>query len=74
MTIDVITGSTGLIGAEAVRRFAAGGKQVRDNIHGVDLVQAFCHFFRTPRVGEVYNVDAIYEELHDRTVRRADDA
>jgi CDP-paratose 2-epimerase len=32
------------------------GKQVRDNIHARDLVQAFLHFFRAPRVGEVYNI------------------
>ena len=32
------------------------GKQVRDNIHSHDLVQMFWHFFRNPRVGEVYNV------------------
>jgi len=32
------------------------GKQVRDNIHAVDLVEAFWHFFQAPRVGEVYNI------------------
>jgi CDP-paratose 2-epimerase len=32
------------------------GKQVRDNIHARDLVNAFLHFFRKPRVGEVYNM------------------
>lgn len=32
------------------------GKQVRDNIHSVDLVQAFYEFFKNPRVGEVYNI------------------
>jgi CDP-paratose 2-epimerase len=32
------------------------GKQVRDNIHSYDLVNAFYHFFRTPRVAEVYNI------------------
>jgi CDP-paratose 2-epimerase len=31
-------------------------KQVRDNIHSADLIQAFDAFFRTPRVGEVYNI------------------
>jgi CDP-paratose 2-epimerase len=36
--------------------FGYGGKQVRDNIHSADLVQAFDHFFRTPRSGEVYNI------------------
>jgi CDP-paratose 2-epimerase len=36
--------------------FGYGGKQVRDNIHSADLVQAFDHFFRAPRSGEVYNI------------------
>lgn len=31
------------------------GKQVRDNIHSADLIQAFYEFFKAPRVGEVYN-------------------
>ncbi len=32
------------------------GKQVRDNIHSYDLVNAFYHFFQQPRPGEVYNI------------------
>ena len=36
--------------------FGYKGKQVRDNIHSYDLVQAFWHFYRAPRVGEVYNI------------------
>jgi len=32
------------------------GKQVRDNIHSFDLVNAFDHFFKAPRSGEVYNI------------------
>ena len=36
--------------------FGYGGKQVRDNIHSSDLVNAFYHFFKAPRVGEVYNI------------------
>lgn len=32
------------------------GKQVRDNIHSNDLVNAFWHFFENPRSGEVYNI------------------
>ena len=32
------------------------GKQVRDNIHAADLVSALWHFFRKPRVAEVYNI------------------
>lgn len=31
-------------------------KQVRDNIHCHDLVTCFEHFYRNPRVGEVYNI------------------
>ena len=36
--------------------FGHGGKQVRDNIHASDLISAFDHFYRSPRVGEVYNI------------------
>src|SRR5205085_3808230 len=32
------------------------GKQVRDNIHSFDLVNAFWHFFQNPRSGAVYNM------------------
>jgi CDP-paratose 2-epimerase len=32
------------------------GKQVRDNIHSSDLVNAFWHFHAQPRAGEVYNI------------------
>lgn len=32
------------------------GKQVRDNIHSYDLVNAFWHFHQAPRPGEVYNI------------------
>jgi CDP-paratose 2-epimerase len=32
------------------------GKQVRDNIHSHDLINAFDAFFRAPRNGEVYNM------------------
>lgn len=31
------------------------GKQVRDNIHSLDLVNMFWEFFKNPRSGEVYN-------------------
>ena len=31
-------------------------KQVRDNIHSHDLVDAFWHFFERPRFSEVYNI------------------
>ena len=36
--------------------FGYAGKQVRDNIHSFDLVNAFWHFFEAPRSGEVYNI------------------
>ena len=36
--------------------FGYKGKQVRDNIHSYDLVNAFWHFFNKPRAGEVYNM------------------
>ena len=32
------------------------GKQVRDNIHSFDLINCFWHFFKKPRIGQVYNV------------------
>lgn len=32
------------------------GKQVRDNIHAFDLVNAFWHFFQSPGSGAVYNI------------------
>ncbi|MCW2974434.1 MAG: putative nucleotide-sugar epimerase [Thermoleophilia bacterium] len=36
--------------------FGYQGKQVRDAIHSADLVSAFEHFYRAPRVAEVYNI------------------
>jgi CDP-paratose 2-epimerase len=33
-----------------------GGKQVRDNIHAYDLVNAFSHVMQAPRAGAVYNI------------------
>ncbi len=36
--------------------FGYKGKQVRDNIHSYDLVQAFYEFYKAPRVAEVYNI------------------
>ena len=38
------------------RIFGYRGKQVRDNIHSCDLVNAFYHFFLNPKAGEVYNI------------------
>lgn len=36
--------------------FGYKGKQVRDNIHSYDLVNAFYHFYKNPKIGEVYNI------------------
>lgn len=36
--------------------FGYKGKQVRDNIHSYDLVNAFYQFYQNPRIGEVYNI------------------
>jgi CDP-paratose 2-epimerase len=38
------------------RVFGYNGKQVRDNIHSFDLVEAFAAFIDAPRSGEVYNL------------------
>ena len=36
--------------------FGYKGKQVRDNIHSHDLVNAFWHVYQKPRNGEAYNI------------------
>ncbi|MEL6863206.1 MAG: NAD-dependent epimerase/dehydratase family protein [Bacteroidota bacterium] len=36
--------------------FGHKGKQVRDNIHSVDLINAFWQYYQNPRPGEVYNI------------------
>lgn len=36
--------------------FGYKGKQVRDNIHSFDLVNAFWHYFQNPMAGKVYNI------------------
>ena len=38
------------------RVFGYKGKQVRDNIHSADLVEAFWQFFQAPRSAAVYNI------------------
>src|SRR5207245_4919822 len=38
------------------RVFGYKGKQVRDNIHSFDLVEAFAEFVRAPRAGDVSNI------------------
>ena len=44
------------ITSESYSVFGYKGKQVRDNIHSRDLVDAFYHFYSNPRSGEVYNM------------------
>ena len=36
--------------------FGYKGKQVRDNIHSLDVVRFMHEFFKAPRCGEVYNI------------------
>lgn len=36
--------------------FGYKGKQVRDNIHSVDLINAFWQYYQNPRSGEAYNM------------------
>lgn len=38
------------------RIFGYRGKQVRDNIHSEDLLNAFWHFYQAPHSGEAYNM------------------
>ncbi len=38
------------------RIFGYKGKQVRDNIHSKDLINAFWKFYQSPKQGEVYNM------------------
>jgi CDP-paratose 2-epimerase len=44
------------VSSRSYRVFGYKGKQVRDNIHSFDLVEAFVEFVRAPRSGEVYNI------------------
>lgn len=44
------------ITGEPYQVFGYKGKQVRDNIHSYDLVNAFYHFYKAPRIAEVYNI------------------
>jgi CDP-paratose 2-epimerase len=36
--------------------FGYKGKQVRDNIHSSDLINAFWFFHQNPKKGEIYNI------------------
>lgn len=44
------------ITGQTYRVFGYKGKQVRDNIHSYDLVNAFDHFYQRPSPGAVYNI------------------
>jgi len=44
------------VSSRPYRVFGYKGKQVRDNIHSFDLVEAFVEFAHAPRVAEVYNI------------------
>ncbi len=44
------------VDGQPYRVFGYKGKQVRDNIHSFDLVNAFWEFFKAPRSAEVYNI------------------
>ena len=47
--------------------FGYKGKQVRDNLHSIDVVQAFWEIFNDPKVGEVYNIGgSIYSNISIR--------
>ena len=44
------------VAGKPYRVFGYKAKQLRDNIHSADLVEAIWQFFRAPRSGEVYNI------------------
>src|SRR5207245_2736320 len=52
----IFTSTNKVYGDRPNRVFGYKGKQVRDNIHSFDLVEAFAEFVRAPRAGEVYNI------------------
>lgn len=41
--------------------YGFGGKQVRDNIHSYDLVNAMWYFIQNPKVAEIYNMGGGFE-------------
>ena len=45
-----------VVAGDSYKIFGYKGKQVRDNVHSADLIQAFDEFYRAPRSGEVYNM------------------
>lgn len=36
--------------------FGYKGKQVRDNIHSYDMINAFLHYYKKPKIAAVYNM------------------
>ena len=44
------------VAGEPYKVLGYNGKQVRDNIHSYDLVNAFWHFIQAPRCAAVYNI------------------
>ena len=51
--------------------FGYEGKQVRDNIHSADLVDAFLLFHANPRAAAVYNIGGGRENATARCSRRS---
>lgn len=45
-----------IVNEEEYTIFGFKGKQVRDNIHSYDVVNAFYHFYQNPKKGEAYNL------------------
>ena len=39
------------------------GKQVRDNIHSLDLINSFWEFFKKPKKGEIYNIGEVVNQI-----------
>jgi CDP-paratose 2-epimerase len=57
MNTLLVTGSAGLIGEDRLYKvYGYQGKQVRDNIHALDVARFIQAFAEQPRVGEVYNL------------------
>ena len=44
------------VNGQPYKVFGYKGKQVRDNMHSFDLVNAFWQFFQNPRIGQIYNI------------------
>lgn len=47
---------TSIVNDQEYTIFGYKGKQVRDNIHAFDVINAFYHFYQNPKLGEVYNL------------------